>query len=91
MHLTFGIYIVSSNRHAITCLYNFFFNYLFLIYLSLFDYRNPTKERLVEMLVLGLKDVDFIGRLKNEYHALTVVSQLVRLLDVALCILEGTM
>jgi len=31
-------------------------------------------ERLVEMVVLGLKDVDSIGKLKNGYHVLIVES-----------------
>ena len=31
-------------------------------------------ERLVKILAFVLKDADFIGKLRNEYHALIVVS-----------------
>jgi hypothetical protein len=48
-------------------------------------------ERLVGMLVLGLKDVDSIGRLKNVYLVPIVVNLLLQLVDDAHYISEGTM
>ena len=48
-------------------------------------------ERLVEMLVLGLKDVDSIRRLKNVYLVPIVVNLLLQLVDDAHYISEGTM
>jgi len=48
-------------------------------------------ERLVEILAFVLKDAGFIGKLRNEYHALIVGSLLLQLVDDAHYISEGTM
>ena len=46
-------------------------------------YFSAILKRLVGMLVLGLKDAGFIGKLRNEYHALIVRSlQLLLVADI---------
>ena len=48
-------------------------------------------ERLVEILAFVLKDAGFIRKLRNEYHALIVGSQLLLLVVDAQIMLEATM
>jgi hypothetical protein len=48
-------------------------------------------ERLVEMLAFVLKDAGSIGKLRNDYHALIVGSQLLQLVDDAHYISEAIM
>jgi len=52
---------------------------------------SATPKRLVGELVLDLKGVDSIGKLKNEYLALIVVSRLLLLADDVQHISKGTM
>jgi len=48
-------------------------------------------KRLVKMLAFILKDAGSIGKLRNEYHILIVVSQLFQLVDDAHYISEAIM
>ena len=59
--------------------------------MNILAYFFTIPERLVGMLVLGLKDVDSIGRLKNVYLVPIVVNLLLQLVDDAHYISEGTM
>ena len=59
--------------------------------MNILAYFSAILERLVEILVLGLKDVASIGRLKNVYLVLIVVNLLLQLVDDAHYISEGTM